>query len=146
MKKIAALLIDGENVNPSELLGVIQNLQSRFSLPIRRLYADFSQPSRKVWKHHCSTLGLMECQASINVAGKNTVDIALTVDACDLCFTKEIENIVLVASDSDYTFLAKRLREKGVYVIGVVRSDCHVSLVNACSETIKTKRKTKTKT
>ena len=38
----------------------------------------------------------------------------------------------IVSSDSDYTRLATRIREQGLFVMGIGRSDTPKSFVNAC--------------
>lgn len=53
------------------------------------------------------------------VSGKNATDMALVIDTIELLYTNLYDAFVIVSSDSDYTPLAIKLREAGVYVMGV---------------------------
>ncbi len=50
--------------------------------------------------------------------GKNSTDIALAVDAMDLVIAERPDVVAIVSSDSDFTPLVGRLREKGAWVRG----------------------------
>ena len=65
---------------------------------------------------------------------KNATDMALTIDAMDLLHSHEYHAFAIVASDSDYTPLAIRLRESGIKVIGVGSRQATESFRNACDE------------
>ena len=64
--------------------------------------------------------------------GKNATDIALTIDAMELAFDRNVEGFVLISADSDFTPLAVRLRELGFVVIGAGRAGAP-SLEAACT-------------
>ena len=64
--------------------------------------------------------------------GKNATDSALIIDAMDLLHAETVRGFCIVSSDSDYTRLATRIREDGLFVMGVGRSDTPKSFVNAC--------------
>ena len=64
--------------------------------------------------------------------GKNATDSALIIDAMDLLHAGAVRGFCIVSSDSDYTRLATRIREGGLFVMGVGRSDTPKSFVSAC--------------
>jgi hypothetical protein len=66
------------------------------------------------------------------VAGKNAVDIALTIDAMDLVHAGGLDGMCLVTSDSDFTRLAHRLREGGLLVYGFGKAATPPSFIAAC--------------
>ena len=68
------------------------------------------------------------------VSGKNASDIALVIDTVDLLHKNIYDAFVIVSSDSDYTPLAIRLHESGVYVIGVGEKKTPISFKNSCDE------------
>ena len=60
--------------------------------------------------------------------------MALVIDTLDLLHNELYDAFVIVASDSDYTPLAIRLHESGVYVMGVGEKTTPVAFRNACDE------------
>ena len=50
----------------------------------------------------------------------------------DLLHAGTVRGFCIVSSDSDYTRLATRIREQGLFVMGVGRSDTPKSFVSAC--------------
>jgi uncharacterized LabA/DUF88 family protein len=56
----------------------------------------------------------------------------------DLLHTQMYDAVALVSSDSDYTPLAIRLREAGIYVFGVGEEKTPLSFRNACDNFILT--------
>jgi len=68
------------------------------------------------------------------VSGKNATDMALVIDTIELLYTNLYDAFVIVSSDSDYTPLAIKLREAGVYVMGVGEQKTPVAFRNACDE------------
>jgi hypothetical protein len=47
-------------------------------------------------------------------------------------YTAGVDGICIVSSDSDYTRLATRIREKNLFVMGIGRSNTPRAFVNAC--------------
>lgn len=60
--------------------------------------------------------------------------MALVIDTLDLLHKEIYDAFVIVASDSDYTPLAIRLHESGVYVMGVGEKKTPSAFRNACDE------------
>ena len=60
--------------------------------------------------------------------------MALVIDTIELLYTNLYDAFVIVSSDSDYTPLAIKLREAGVYVMGVGEQKTPVAFRNACDE------------
>ena len=58
--------------------------------------------------------------------------MALVIDTIELLYTNLYDAFVIVSSDSDYTPLAIKLREAGVYVMGVGEQKTPVAFRNAC--------------
>lgn len=64
--------------------------------------------------------------------GKGATDTALIIDAMDLLYSGTVDVFCLVASDSDYTRLAIRLREAGKRVTGIGEKKTPAAFSNAC--------------
>jgi Fe-S-cluster formation regulator IscX/YfhJ len=56
----------------------------------------------------------------------------MIIDAMDILHTSVVDGFCLVSSDSDYTRLATRIREKGIFVMGIGEKKTPKPFVNAC--------------
>jgi len=61
-----------------------------------------------------------------------STDTALIIDAMDLLHSKLVDGFCIVSSDSDYTGLAHRIREEGLFIMGIGRSHTPEAFVKAC--------------
>ena len=64
--------------------------------------------------------------------GKNATDSAMIIDAMDIFYSGTVDAFCLVSSDSDYTRLATRIREQGIFVMGIGKKSTPRAFVNAC--------------
>lgn len=118
-----ALLVDCDNADPAVLdyaLGVAEQFGR---IVFRRGYGGHATLGSK-WQtalvSHAFTPHLQYPYAP----GKNTADIALALDALELMFDGRADTFCLVTSDSDFTYLCRKLHERGaaVYVVGEKKS------------------------
>jgi hypothetical protein len=74
----------------------------------------------------------------VSYSGKNSADIAMVVDALDLCYTRpHIDTVVIMSGDSDFSPLVRKLRENNKRVIGLgVKNATSDLLIEACDEFI----------
>jgi uncharacterized LabA/DUF88 family protein len=127
-----ALLIDGDNAQAS-LLGEMLAEASKYGLlTIRRVYGDWTEPQLKGWKQVLHTYAIQPVQQFRYTVGKNATDSAMIIDAMDILYTAGIDGFCLVSSDSDYTRLATRIREKNMFVMGIGKQNTPRAFVNAC--------------
>ena len=63
---------------------------------------------------------------------KNATDSAM-IDALDILHMSKIDAFCLVSSDRDYTRLATRIREQGLFIMVIGRKDTPQTFVNACN-------------
>ena len=84
------------------------------------------------WKNYIQTCSLLPIQPMTNMTGKNSTDIALVIDAMDLLHNGVVNGFCIVSSDGDYTQLAIRIREQGLFVMGIGRTNTPQAFVNAC--------------
>lgn len=128
-----ALLIDAENARPALIDSVIDEVGKYGHIIIRRIYGDFTMQNMNPWKKVVTDLAIQPILQLHNVSGKNSSDFAMTIDAMDILYSKEIDAFCLVSSDSDFTRLVTRIRENGKFVMGVGKKGTSPSLVNACN-------------
>lgn len=127
-----AMLIDGDNAQPS-LLGKIMAEAGRYGIvTIRRIYGDWTTTNMNSWKEELSVHAIQASQQFRNTIGKNATDSAMIIEAMDILHEGFVTGFCLVSSDSDYTRLATRIREKGLFVMGIGRRDTPKAFVNAC--------------
>lgn len=126
------LMIDGDNAQAALLPQILTEVSKHGVLKIRRVYGDWASPQLKPWKELLHTYALKPEQQFSYTTGKNATDIALIIDAMDFINTGGIDGICIVSSDSDYTPLATRIREKNLFVMGIGRKRTARAFVNAC--------------
>ncbi len=127
-----ALLVDGDNAQP-RLLNVILEEASKYGkVTIRRVYGDWTTPQMNSWKAILNDMAFNPIQKFSYTAGKNSTDSALIIDAMDILHDGLVEGFCIVSSDSDYTGLAKRIREDGIFVMGVGEKKMPAAFVKSC--------------
>ena len=132
--KNIAMLIDADNTQLSKLESVIQEISTNGRIVVKRAYGNWRKGSLKNWENELKRLAIKAEQQFDYVAGKNATDMALVIDTLDLLHSGIYDAFVIVASDSDYTPLAIKLRESGVFVMGVVEKKTPEPFRNACDE------------
>ena len=130
--RLLAMLIDGDNAQPSLLEHVLAEAAKFGLVTTRRIYGDWTESQMSGWKDSLHSLAVQPVQQFRYTQGKNATDSALIIDAMDLLHSGSVAGFCIVSSDSDYTRLATRIRESGMFVMGVGRKDTPESFVNAC--------------
>ncbi len=133
LQKIA-VVIDADNTQISKLEDVFHEISTRGRIVVKRAYGNWHKPTLKNWGEIIKRLAIKAEQQFDYVSGKNATDMALVIDTIELLYTNLYDAFVIVSSDSDYTPLAIKLREAGVYVMGVGEQKNPVAFRNACDE------------
>ena len=69
--------------------------------------------------------------------GPNATDNAIIMDAIEIAnLNKNVNSVCIVSTDSDYYSLAIRLREYGLYVLGIGKKNANTLWVQSCNEFI----------
>jgi hypothetical protein len=132
-RKRIVLLIDGDNAQPS-LIGKILTEAGKYgSVTIRRIYGDWTKANMSGWKEALNNYAIQPIQQFRYTVGKNATDSALIIDAMDIVHSKLVDGFCVVSSDSDYTRLATRIREMGIFVMGIGKQKTPKAFVNACN-------------
>jgi uncharacterized LabA/DUF88 family protein len=127
-----AMLIDGDNAQPSLIDKMLAETSKYGLVTIRRIYGDWTASNMGGWKDTLQTHAIQPIQQFRYTIGKNATDSAMIIDAMDTLYTGGIDGFCLVSSDSDYTRLATRIREKGIFVMGIGKKTTPRAFVNAC--------------
>lgn len=128
-----AVLIDGDNARPSLLGKYLSEAGKHGIATIKRIYGDWTTPNMNGWKDHLNNHAVQPIQQFRYTIGKNATDSTLIIDAMDLLHSDLLDAFCLVSSDSDYTRLATRIRESGVFVMGIGENKTPKPFVNACN-------------
>ncbi len=101
---------------------------------VRRVYGDWTTSQLTPWKKALQDSALRPTQQFRHIRGKNSSDGALIMDAMELLLTRAVDGFCIVSSDSDFTGLAVRIREKGMCVYGFGMRHTMRAFVAACDE------------
>lgn len=147
-----AILIDAENVSFKNARQIIDTMEKKGKILVKVVVADWTKitgaqtktngkyvyRTKQIegWRNEASRYSMTAVQQFSYVVGKNTSDIALTIQAMKILYEKPyINTFCLVSNDSDFTRLAQELREQNKEVIGMgERSRAIQEFVNAFSE------------
>lgn len=127
-----AILIDGDNAQSKLLKETIEEVSKYGKVTIRRIYGDWTIPSMNSWKDLINQYSINPMQKFSYTKGKNSTDGALIIDAMDILHSKSVQGFCIVSSDSDYTGLAKRIREEGLFVMGIGEKKTPEAFVKSC--------------
>lgn len=127
-----AVLIDGDNAQSSLLPQMLVEAGRHGQVTVRRIYGDWTTSNMNSWKETLNYHAFQPIQQFRYTVGKNVTDSAMIIDAMDILHSGVVEGFCLVSSDSDYTRLATRIREAGVFVMGIGEKKTPKAFVNAC--------------
>ena len=136
---VIALLIDVDNVQSGYIDAIEKELAILGNTTHKRLYYTSNTGISNGWGTVCTAHALnlrhvLPYTDSKNSNVKNVADSALIIDAMDILYSGHVNCICIVASDSDYTNIAKRLRESNVRVLGMGEKKTPAPFINACDE------------
>ncbi|MDN3202686.1 NYN domain-containing protein [Algoriphagus sediminis] len=127
-----AVLIDGDNAQAKLIKEVLAEVSKYGKATIRRIYGDWTTPQMNSWKETINQHSFSPIQKFSYTTGKNSTDSSMIIDAMDILHGKSIEGFCIVSSDSDYTGLAKRIREEGRFVMGIGRRITPKAFIKSC--------------
>lgn len=132
--KRIAVLIDADNVSEKYVKFIINEISNYGTPTYKRIYGDWTKPQLSSWKNVLLNYSITPIQQYSYTVGKNSTDSALIIDAMDILYSKNVDGFCLVSSDSDFTRLAVRLREAGMYVLGMGEKKTPTPFITACEK------------
>lgn len=133
-EKTFALLIDADNISSKYIKSIIDEAAKEGIITYKRIYGDWTTPNLNSWKEVLLNYSINPMQQYAYTQGKNSTDSAMIIDAMDILYTKSVNGFILVSSDCDFTRLASRLKEAGMVVIGMGKTQTPKPFVAACSK------------
>ena len=131
-----AMLIDCDNVSAKYIDNIINDLSKYGTVNIRNAYGNWKDPKLQGWEKVLHEYSIKPIQQFAYTSGKNASDIAMVIDIMDLLYTKDLNAISLVTSDSDFTPVVSRILSDGLTVYGYGENKTPTPFVNACSQFI----------
>ena len=133
-EKTIAVLIDADNAPASKFDLVLNELANVGMISIRRAYGNWKKDNLKQWEKILFDYAIVPVQQYDLTKDKNASDIALSVDAMEILFTKEIDIFCIISSDCDFTPLVTKLLGAGKYVYGFGEEKTPEPFKNVCSK------------
>ena len=133
-----AVLIDADNAQPVIVESLLAEIANHGIASVKRIYGDWTEPRLKGWKEVLLEHSIQPMQQFAYTKGKNATDSAMIIDAMDLLYTDKFDGFCIVSSDSDFTKLASRIRESGLFVYGFGEQKTPSAFVSACDKFIYT--------
>ena len=132
--KMIAVLIDADNVSEKYIKYILDEISNHGTPTIKRIYGDWTKSQMTSWKSVLLENSITPIQQYSYTSGKNATDAALIIDAMDILYADSVEGFCIVSSDSDFTRLAARLREAGMYVLGMGEKKTPTPFISACEQ------------
>ncbi|MCQ2195172.1 MAG: NYN domain-containing protein [Paludibacteraceae bacterium] len=129
-----AVLIDADNIPYSCVKDMLDEVAKSGIPTIKRIYGDWTRPMVGGWKPLLLENAITPIQQYSYTTGKNSTDSAMIIDAMDILHTQKVDGFCLVSSDSDFTRLATRLRESGMFVLGIGEKKTPKPFIAACDK------------
>ncbi|MBI4202295.1 MAG: NYN domain-containing protein [Chloroflexi bacterium] len=141
-----AVLIDYENVGPSAIQWVLDQVSDIGRVIVKRAYGDW--PSTRDQANQLVEMGIEPVQLfRVARGGKNAGDMRLVIDAIELLYQSPVDTFVIMSSDSDFVPLVRKLRSAGKTVIGAGRqATVPRPLVASCDRYFYLDQRTETET
>jgi uncharacterized LabA/DUF88 family protein len=131
-----AVLIDADNTQATIIEGLLAEVAKYGTSSVKRIYGDWTSTALRSWKEVLLEYSIQPIQQFGYTKGKNATDSAMIIDAMDLLYTGRFHGFCIVSSDSDFTKLASRIRESGLFVYGFGEKKTPSAFVSACDKFI----------
>jgi uncharacterized protein (TIGR00288 family) len=132
-KKIA-IFFDCENISAKYTDEIFNELAKIGEITIKKAYHNWSTTQTNSWQDKIQEFAIEPIQVFPSISGKNSIDIKLTIDVVNTTIQPNIDVIVLVSSDSDFTTLAMDIKSKGFNCIGFGEEKTPLTLRKAFTE------------
>ncbi|MGI5945866.1 MAG: NYN domain-containing protein [Lachnospiraceae bacterium] len=129
-----AILIDADNISDKYVKIILDETATKGVATYKRIYGDWTSTKLGSWKKVLLENSIIPIQQYSYTTGKNATDSAMIIDAMDILYSGTVDGFCIASSDSDFTRLVARLRESGMYVLGMGESKTPLPFVSACNE------------
>lgn len=133
-EKRFAVLIDADNISAKYISSVLDEIPNYGVATYKRIYGDWTKSTSASWKDVLLENSITPIQQYGYTSGKNATDSAMIIDAMDILYSGKVEGFCIVSSDSDFTKLSSRLRESGMFVLGMGEKKTPKPFIASCNQ------------
>ncbi len=131
------MFIDAENLNYSLMGPALNEILKYGIISGTRAYADWSNQAYKNWPDILDKHGIRPMQQFHY--DKDETDKAIIMDVMEVVYSNSnINAICIIANDHIYGSIARRVREKGKYFLGIGTKSASQKFVKACNSFVYT--------
>lgn len=127
-----AVLYDADNVGFAHLAKVVDRAKAMGRVSTVRVYGPGSLLTSEAGEKASYAVRAERILSEGFIAGKNSTDIRIAVDAVELALLADFDVFVVVSRDSDFTPVAQRLKLYGKRVVGMAPSAGNGFFARAC--------------
>lgn len=129
-----AMLIDADNAQSTTLKDVLAEVEQYGQVTICRMFGNWTTPQLSQWRENLNTHAVQPVQQFSFRSGKNSTDSTLIIDAMDILHRQQADGYCIMSSGyCDYTRLITRIREEGLFVVGMGHRQTPLPFVQACT-------------
>lgn len=126
------VFIDAENISYNLVEPLFNEIIKYGTISGKRAYADWSNPAYKNWPSVLDKYGIRPYQKFHY--DEDETDKAIIMDILETVYSNNsIKGICIIANDHIYGSVARRIREKGLYILGIGTRQASRKLVDACN-------------
>ena len=133
-EKRFAVLIDADNVSAKYIKYILDEISNYGVATYKRIYGDWTKSTASSWKDVLLENSITPIQQYAYTVGKNATDSAMIIDAMDILYSANVEGFCIASSDSDFTKLSSRLRESGMFVVGMGEKKTPKPFIASCNQ------------
>ncbi len=129
------IFIDAENISYNLVEPVFDEILKYGMVSGKRAYADWSNPAYKNWPGVLDKFGIRPYQQFHY--DTDETDKAIIMDIMEVVYSSgNINGICLIGNDHIYGSVARRVRERGLYFLGIGTSIAATKFVDSCNSFI----------
>ena len=129
------VFIDAENISYNLIDPLFNEIIKYGILSGKRAYADWSNPAYKNWPDTLDKFGIRPYQQFHY--DTDETDKAIIMDILEVVYSNpRITGICIIANDHIYGSIARRIRERGLYILGIGTRMASRKFVDACNNFI----------
>ena len=129
------MFIDAENISYNIVEPIFDEILKYGIISGKRAYADWSNKAYKKWPEMLDKLGIRPFQQFHY--DTDETDKAIIMDIMEVVFSNEnINGICLVGNDHIYGSIARRVRERGLFFLGIGTKQASKKFVDSCNSFI----------
>ncbi len=125
MSSRVVIFVDGDNLNSSHSSDILDFGRSHGGVMLANVYGN--EGALNNW------MNCHDFQFIYSGGGKNASDLHLAIEVTEFTLTQSVDVVLLCTSDSDFVHLARRLRERGILVVGCGEAKTNEKFKSACS-------------